>query len=76
MTEYNNFPTELAKLFPIKSVTVPFVIREVFREGWSGMDPTTQKDFIRALKREKDIDKRVLKAVTIVTRRLLSQPTQ
>jgi hypothetical protein len=76
MTIYEDFPEELAALFPIEDAVIPVTIRTVIVDGWDCMDLTQQKLFVAKMKLVKDPIQRALVAVFEASKVLLNEPPE
>jgi hypothetical protein len=72
VVQYDDLPEELAKLFG--DSRIPEVIRDVIRSGWGRMKPNEQGQLLRKLRDKRDKLERILIAVTVAARVLLTQP--
>lgn len=76
MTNYEDFPEELAALFPIEDIAIPVTMRTVIVDGWDCMDLTQQKLLVAKMKLVQEPIKRALIAVFESSKVLLSQPSE
>lgn len=73
MTVDEDLPAELQEYFPADTIEVSEVLRQVIVSGWAVMSETQRAHLRATLQGQRDLDKRVQKAVEAATKSLLPE---
>jgi len=76
MMLYEDLPEEIAELFPMDDITMPYLIRSVIYNGWDVLDPQQQQLLYQKMRLIPDLKQRALVAVFEVSKALLNQPPE
>ena len=76
MMLYEDLPEEIAELFPMDDITMPYLIRSVIYNGWDVLDPQRQQLLYQKMRLIPDLKQRALVAVFEVSKALLNQPPE
>jgi len=70
---YDDLPEEIAHLFPMEDIVMPYIIRHLISAGWDVLDYSQQRELYQNMRIIQDLKQRTLVAVYELSKGMLNQ---